>query len=195
MPLSEGEIAEIFFRTGAHLRGHFALSSGLHSGDYLQCARVLQHPAEAERLCRHLAGPFQGNGIRAVVGPALGGILVSYEVARALGARAMYCERKDGSLVLRREFRIEPGERVLLAEDVVTTGTSVREVIAALPPGIEIAGCVALADRSGGAAGKDLRLGRFLAALCSRFPTYPPAGCPLCGEGRPLVKPGSRPGP
>ncbi|MEK7271127.1 MAG: orotate phosphoribosyltransferase [Planctomycetota bacterium] len=192
MSLSDKAIADIFLRTSAHRKGHFLLSSGLHSADYLQCALVLEHPAEAEALGAHIAEMFRDQRIAAVVGPALGGILPAYVVARALGVRAMYCERdKAGAMVLRRDFQIVPGERILVAEDVVTTGKSTREVIAALPGPPVIVACVALADRSGGVdLGVPLR-----AAFRASFATYPPEACPLCRDGLPLVKPGSRPGP
>jgi len=183
------EILNIFRDCGALLEGHFLLSSGLHSSQYLQCALVLQYPAHAEPFCALLAAPFQGEGIQVVVAPALGGIIVAHEVARALGARALFTERVEGRMTLRRGFQISPGERTLVVEDVLTTGGSTREVMATVEEqagGVVGVGC--LVDRSGG-----IHLGvKQHALLHLNILNYSPQACPLCQEGKPLMKPGSR---
>jgi len=187
--LSPHEILKIFKDCGALLEGHFLLSSGLHSSQYLQCALVLQHPAHAERLCTLLAQPFQGQGIEVVAAPALGGIIVAHEVARALGARALFTERAEGRMTLRRGFQIASGERTLVVEDVITTGGSTREVIHVIEEyGGKVVGVGCLVDRSGESPFEVERYS--LAHL--EIPNYPAATCPLCKEGRPVVKPGSR---
>jgi len=191
MPDPREAILEVFREAGALLEGHFLLSSGLHSPKYLQCALVLQDPARAERLCSRLARAFADDRVETVVGPAMGGILVAYELARALGATAIFAEREEGRMRLRRGFRIEPGERVLLAEDVVTTGGSLREVLALVrEAGAEVVGVAALVDRT---SGRDPAFGMPLTALVQLdVPTHVPEECPLCREGVPVVKPGSR---
>ena len=191
MPDPREAILETFREAGALLEGHFLLSSGLHSPKYLQCALVLQDPARAERLCSRLARAFADDRVETVVGPAMGGILVAYELARALGARAIFAEREEGRMRLRRGFRIEPGQRVLLAEDVVTTGGSLREVLALVrEAGAEVVGVAALVDRT---SGRDPGFGMPLTALVQLdVPTHVPEECPLCREGVPVVKPGSR---
>jgi orotate phosphoribosyltransferase len=182
-------VLDQFREAGALLEGHFLLTSGLHSPKYLQCAQVLQNPALAERLCRQLARAFAEDRIACVVGPAIGGILVAYELARALGARTIYAERQDGRMTLRRGFAIRPGERVLLCEDVVTTGGSlleVRKVVTAA--GGQVIAVAALVDRT---SGRDTGLGMPLTALAKvDVPTYPPESCPMCQAGQPLVSPG-----
>ncbi len=192
--LSERELWELFESTGAVLRGHFLLSSGLHSPVYIQCAKLLQHPELAERVCRALAAKARALGpVQAVVGPALGGIMVAYELARALGVRGMFAEREGGRMSLRRGFEVSPGERVLIAEDVVTTGRSsleVAEVVRAA--GGEPVGIACLVDRRPDTAELTLPV---VSLLRIELETFPPEECPLCREGIPLVKPGSRPGP
>ncbi|MBM4019576.1 MAG: orotate phosphoribosyltransferase [Planctomycetes bacterium] len=189
MAADNTSVLDDFRRAGALLEGHFLLTSGLHSPKYLQCAQVMQHPALAERLCRRLAQAVAGSAPECVVGPAVGGILVAYELARALGARAIYAERMDGRMTLRRGFAIRPGERVLLCEDVVTTGGSLVEVRDAVSAaGGRVAAVAALVDRT---SGRDAGLGMPLTALLRvDVPTYRPDDCPLCREGRPLVSPG-----
>jgi len=191
MPDPREAILEVFREAGALLEGHFLLSSGLHSPKYLQCALVLQDPARAERLCSRLARAFADERVETVVGPAMGGILVAYELARALGATAIFAEREEGRMRLRRGFRIEPEQRVLLAEDVVTTGGSLREVLALVrEAGAEVVGVAALVDRT---SGRDPGFGMPLTALVQLdVPTHVPEECPLCREGVPVVKPGSR---
>jgi len=188
--LTKDEILMIFQNTGAMLSGHFLLTSGRHSDRYFQCAMVLQHPEHTGVLCRELAARFAGEKISAVVGPATGGIIVSYEVARALGVRGMFTEREGGVMKLRRGFYISPGERVLVVEDVITTGGSVREVVEVVRRlGGEVAGAGVLVDRSNGAV--DLGV-RTEALLTVEVLSYPPEECPLCRKGLPAVKPGSR---
>ncbi|SHE52358.1 orotate phosphoribosyltransferase [Desulfofundulus australicus DSM 11792] len=191
--LNHEEILSIFKKTGAMLTGHFVLTSGRHSDRYFQCARVLEYPRYCELLCRELVrkwGDGELAGVETVIGPALGGILVSYEVARVLGARSLFTERENGIMTLRRGFTLSPGERVLVVEDVITTGGSVREVIAvAREAGAQVAGVAVLVDRSNGNANLDVPL---RALLTIPVVTYSPEECPLCREGIPAVKPGSR---
>jgi orotate phosphoribosyltransferase len=191
--MSSGEqeaILDRFRRAGALLDGHFRLTSGLHSAGYLQCALVLQHPREAEACGAALAESLRALDVQTVLSPALGGIVIGQEVGRALGVRAIFAERQDGRLTLRRGFALQPGERVLVVEDVVTTGGSTRETIeVAREAGAEVVGAAAIIARSGGAEG----LGVPFHALASiSVPTYPPESCPLCQAGLPIVKPGSR---
>ena len=182
---------EIFREREALFDGHFVLTSGLHSTAYMQCARVLQHPDSAAELCAALADHWRDAGIDVVVGPATGGIIIAYEIARQLGVRAVFCERVDGAMkALRRGFHIEPGEKVLAAEDVMTTGGSVAEMVAAIEEmGGEIAGVCCLVDRGG-----LKRFGKYETAsvLAADLPTYQPDDCPLCKEGVPFDKPGSK---
>jgi orotate phosphoribosyltransferase len=190
MTLDASTVAERFRRVGALLDGHFRLTSGLHSPGYLQCALVLQHPREAEACGTALADRLRGLGARTVLSPALGGIVIGQEVARALGIRAIFAERQDGALTLRRGFTLEPDEPVLVIEDVVTTGGSTRETIAvARAAGARVVGAGAIIDRSGGRQQLDVP---FYALAEFSFPTYDPASCPLCLAGQPVVKPGSR---
>lgn len=183
-------ILDLFRRVGALLEGHFRLTSGLHSPGYLQCALVLQHPREAERCGAAIAERVGSLGAQAVLSPALGGIVIGHEVARALGVRAIFAERQDGRLMLRRGFTLAPGERVLVVEDVVTTGGSTRETIeVARAAGAEVVGAASIIDRSGG----HQNLGVPYHALATvALPTYEPDSCPLCAAGSPVVKPGSR---
>ena len=187
---------ELFERTGAYLRGHFRLTSGLHSAEYLQCAKVLAYPVYAERLGRELAQqlrPLVADApVSAVVSPAIGGIVIGHEVARALQARALFTERDTASnqMTLRRGFEVGPDDRVVVIEDVITTGGSTRDVIAALSSlGAHVLAAGSIIDRSNGRV--DLGLPRV--ALETLNPvTYDPENCPLCRQGLPVVKPGSR---
>lgn len=184
------EVMRLFQGCGAWLEGHFVLSSGLHSREYLQCALILQHSTLASRVCQALAERFIGDEVTCVIGPALGGILVSYETARQLGARALFAERVDGRLQLRRNFRIGPQDRVLVVEDVVTTGGSAEELIRLLEDtGATVIGVGALIDRSNGWASFDVK---FHALLSVEAKTFQADACPLCKEGVPVTKPGSR---
>ena len=179
-----------FEETGAILEGHFRLSSGLHSNRYLQCAKVLMHPDRAEALCRTLAAEWDGVRPDVVIGPAIGGIAFAYEMARAFGRPGMFAERQDGAFGLRRGFEIEPGCKVLVAEDVVTTGGSVREVLALLEKlGAERLGVVSLVHRGDGNP-FDVPFRSLLRVVPE---TWAPGACPLCADGIAAVKPGSRP--
>jgi len=178
----------------ALLEGHFRLSSGLHSAQYLQCARVLMDPVLAARLGADLAAALRdvpgADKPAAVVAPAIGGILVAHELARALGCRGLFTERQEGIMLLRRGFTLEPGEAVVVAEDVITTGGSTREVIDAVRTrGARVLAVGCVVDRSGGAADLGVPL-RSLLAL--DIPTYPPAACPMCAKGSKPEMPGSR---
>ena len=183
-------ILDLFRRAGALLDGHFRLTSGLHSPGYLQCALVLQHPGAAETCGAAIAEQVRGRAAQVVLSPALGGIVIGHEVARALGVRALFAERQEGTLTLRRGFALAPGERVLVVEDVVTTGGSTRETIeVARAAGAEVVGAAAIIDRSGGQRRLDVP---FLALATVSLPTYAPESCPMCQSGQPVVKPGSR---
>ena len=183
-------ILDCFRRFGGLLEGHFRLTSGLHSTGYLQSALVLQHPPEAEACGTALADEVRGLGAQVVLSPALGGIVIGYEVGRALGIRAIFAERQDDRLVLRRGFTLEPGEKVLVVEDVVTTGGSTRETIdVARAAGTVVVGAAAIIDRSGGQQRLDVPFHSLAEVL---LPTYEPESCPLCLTGQPVVKPGSR---
>jgi orotate phosphoribosyltransferase len=184
------EILDRFRRVGALLEGHFRLSSGLHSPGYLQSALVLQHPREAEACGAALADRVRDLGIQAVLSPALGGVVIGQEVGRALGVRSIFAERQDGALTLRRGFTLQPSERVLVVEDVVTTGGSTRETIdVARAAGATVVAVAAIIDRGGDQPKFDVAFHR-LATLA--LPTYQPESCPLCAAGIPVVKPGSR---
>ena len=183
-------VLDRFRRVGALLEGHFRLTSGLHSSGYLQCALVLQHPAEAEACGASIAERVRALSPDVVLSPALGGIVIGQEVGRALGVRAIFAERQDGTLILRRGFSIAPGEKVLVVEDVVTTGGSTQETIdVARAAGATVVGAATIIDRSGGKQRIDVP---FHALATIALPTYEPEQCPLCAEGRPIVKPGSR---
>lgn len=187
---------DLFEETGAYLRGHFRLTSGLHSPEYLQCAKVLAVPSYAERLGRELAeslGPsVADHKIDVVVSPAMGGIIIGHEVARALGVRSLFTERDAAAneMTLRRGFVVEPGQKAVVIEDVITTGGSTKEVIRLLQAmGVDVVAAGSIIDRSGGSA--DVGVPRI--ALQVLHPvTYDPADCPLCRDGMPVVKPGSR---
>ena len=188
--MTEAEVLTIFRRSGALLEGHFRLSSGLHSPGYLQCALVLQYPEHAEYVGQALAAKFSDDRVDAVVAPAIGGIVVAHETARAIGARALFTEREAGVMTLRRGFRLSRGERVLVVEDVVTTGGSTRETIEAVveADGVVI-GAGSIVDRSAGAV--DLGVRR-QSLLTLEVASYNLQDCPLCKEGVPFIKPGSR---
>ena len=180
----------VFKETGALLDGHFQLTSGLHSPRYLQCARVLQYPEHAEWIGRALAGEFAGDQIDVLVAPAIGGIIVAHETARAVGCRALFTERETGLMTLRRGVELNPGDRVLVVEDVVTTGGSTRETIEAVTAaGGNVIGAGSIVDRSNGAADVGVRR---VSLLTLDVPAYEPSDCPLCKQGLPVVKPGSR---
>jgi orotate phosphoribosyltransferase len=188
--LNADEVIDQFRATGALLEGHFQLSSGLHSTVYLQCALVLQFPERAEAFGRALAEKFQGQGIGLVASPAIGGIVIGHEVARALGARFVWTEREAGQMTLRRGFTIAPGEKTLIVEDVITTGGSTRETIDAVrKAGADVVGAASIIDRSGGSADVGVPL-TSLASL--RVLSVEFSVCDACKLGEPVVKPGSR---
>ena len=190
--MNAAAVLDLFRAFGALLDGHFRLSSGLHSSAYLQCALVLQHPRHAEGLGRAIAAVVSGLGANAVLSPALGGIVIGQEVARALDVRALFAERQDGGLRLRRGFHLGPEDRVLVVEDVVTTGGSTRETMeVARAAGAAVVGAAAIIDRG---TATDLGV-PFHALARIVVPAWDPAVCPLCAEGQPIVKPGSRPTP
>lgn len=183
-------VLDLFRRSGALLDGHFRLSSGLHSGGYLQSALVLQHPDLASQLGEALAERTRHLQPTAVISPALGGIVIGQEVARALGVRAIFAERQDGALTLRRGFTLSPQDRVLVVEDVITTGGSTRETIeVARACGADVLGAAAIVDRGGDPARLHVPM-HTLVKL--EVPAYPPESCPLCAKDIPVVKPGSR---
>ena len=187
--MTEEEILDLFRAHGALLEGHFVLSSGLHSDRYVQCALVLQYPALAEKLCAQLAERLRGLGAQRVAAPALGGIIVAHEVARALGLPALFTERQGEKMVLRRGFTLAPEEATVVVEDVITTGGSTRETMAAIEQaGGRVVGMGALVDRSGGATDFSLPKHSLLKIAISNFQ---PAKCPLCKSGTPAIKPGS----
>lgn len=179
-----------FRRTGALLEGHFVLTSGLHSPNYLQCALVLQHPREAEVFAQAIAKRFAGQRIETVAAPAIGGIIIGYEVARALGARSIWTERESGTMTLRRGFSLRAGESVLVVEDVMTTGGTTRETVEVMrAAGASVVGAASIIDRSGGRA--DVGVPRIALATLD-VPALAPSACPACQRGEPAVKPGSR---
>jgi orotate phosphoribosyltransferase len=188
-------ILGLFRQTGAYLGGHFRLTSGLHSPEYLQCALVLQHPAHAEALGAMLAAALRGQAgadrIGVVVAPAMGGLIIGHEVARSLGVRFLFTERDaEGKMTLRRGFSLVPGEAAVVVEDVITTGGSTREVVGILKDaGARPIAAGSIIDRSGGKA----EVGAPRVALATlEVIAYPPGDCPLCRQGLPLTKPGSR---
>lgn len=189
--MEQVEAKEIFEKTKAMLNGHFKLTSGRHSNQYFQCALVLQHPQHCEKLCKSLAQKFSQEKIDVVVGPAMGGIIVAYEVARALGVRSIFTERENGKMTLRRGFSLQEGEKVLVVEDVITTGGSVAEVIDLVTKQkAEVVGVGVLVNRSGGKADFGLPLKAMLEVEAI---SYDPEECPLCKEEKiPAIKPGSR---
>jgi orotate phosphoribosyltransferase len=185
------DFLDVFRASGALLEGHFRLSSGLHSNGYLQCALVLQHPKTAAALAERLAATAAAWAPDAVLSPALGGVVIGHEMARALGVRAMFAERQDRALVLRRGFAITPGERILVVEDVVTTGLSTRETMeVARAAGAVVVGAASLVNRSGSRADVGAPL---VSLVAIDLPTWEESACPLCAQGVPVVKPGSRP--
>src|SRR5436190_24361411 len=191
--MTRDEVLDLFRRSGALLEGHFRLTSGLHSPGYLQCALVLSQPDSAEALGRELAGRVRDVRATAVLSPAIGGIVIGHEVGRALGVRALFAERQDGQLTLRRGFTLSERDRVLVVEDVLTTGGSTRETMdVARAAGAQIVGAASIVNRSGG-PGNGVKFDVPLESLLDyTLPTYEPDKCPLCAQGLPVVKPGSR---
>jgi orotate phosphoribosyltransferase len=190
--MEQNEALELYRRTGAYLEGHFRLSSGLHSPAYMQSALVLQHPSDAAALGMGIAVNTKRFRPTVVLSPALGGLIIGHEVARALGVRAIFAERAGGTaLSLRRGFALLRGDRVLVVEDVLTTGKSTRETVdVARELGAEVIGVASIVDRSGGAIKFDVPS---FSLVQLEVPTYDPDTCPLCAQGIPVEKPGSRP--
>ena len=184
-------IEEILKETGTLLTGHFMLTSGRHSNQYMQCAKILQYPHYAEELIMPLADSFADDDIDVVLCPAVGGIIVAYELARQLGVKNLFAERENGKMTLRRGFALEQGSRVLIAENVITTGGTVREVMEIVhEQGAELAGVAVLIDRSMGCIDFGVKLS---VSYTADVKSWEADNCPLCKENRiPLVKPGSR---
>ena len=188
--MNSEQILEHFRQTDALLKGHFILSSGLHSPNYLQCALALQYPADAAKFGRAIAEHYANENIETVASPAIGGLIIGYAVAQALNVRFIWTERENGLMTVRRGFSVKKAERILVVEDVITTGGSTRECIAALETrGAKIVAAASIIDRSGGAA--DVGVPR-IALVSLEVPSYKPENCPLCERGDEAVKPGSR---
>ena len=188
--MDRAEMERIFKQTGLMLEGHFLLTSGRHSNRYMQCAKLFQYPEYSEMICKDLAGRFAGQKIDLVVGPAVGGIIMSYEMARQFNVPNIFAERENGAMTLRRGFSIPEGAKVLVVEDVVTTGRSVRAVMDIVAEAkAEVVGVCVVVDRSGGKIDFGVP---FEAAYETEIQSYEPSQCPLCEQGLELVKPGSR---
>ncbi|MBI3553223.1 MAG: orotate phosphoribosyltransferase [Elusimicrobia bacterium] len=189
--LAPNNIRDLFIDAGALLEGHFLLSSGLHSAQYMQCALLLAHPSLAARLGKALAA-VQKEKPDLVLSPAMGGLIIGQEVARALDLRHYFTERQDGVMTLRRGFSLKTGEKIVVVEDVVTTGKSSKEVMdLSRAMGAEIVGWLSIVNRSGADLALDVPL---KSLLKTTIPSFRPEDCPQCKEGRPFVKPGSRSG-
>ncbi len=189
--MTEQEIIDILKSSGALLTGHFQLRSGLHSDHFFQAALLLQYPDKAEIVCKHIAESFAGCGAETVISPAVGGLIVGQEMARAMHCRAIFADKEDGQLILKRGFALRPGEKVLVAEDVVTKGGRVQQTIDLVRSfGAEVVGVAVIVDRSGGEAKFDVPL--FKSALTLDLPTFDPAKCPLCAKNLPIDRPGSK---
>lgn len=186
--MQHDELMQILRETGTLRQGHFQLTSGRHSDQFLLCSQVMQHPRRLERIGAAMAAPFRDQGIQTVVGPAMGGVILAYEVARALGVRAVYTEKDgEGGMALKRGFTLEPGEKVLVVEDAVTTGGSIQKCIDAIKPkGVELVGVSIIVDRSGGAAGFGVPMHSLMKL---EIQSWLPGDCPLCRQGVPLVQP------
>jgi len=188
--LKPDQVLEKFRRAGALLEGHFQLTSGLHSTAYLQCALVLQYPEQAAEFGSAIAERFKEQHVQLVASPAIGGIIIGHEVARALGARFVWTERQAGIMTLRRGFSVLPNERTLVVEDVITTGGSTRETIETLRnAGANVIGAASIIDRSAGQVDVGVKL---ISLATLSVPSVDPSVCEQCERGEPLVKPGSR---
>ncbi|RXG63854.1 orotate phosphoribosyltransferase [Candidatus Atribacteria bacterium 1244-E10-H5-B2] len=186
------EVMKKFEQAGAIQKGHFKLTSGVHSDTYIQCAQVMQHPEFMHNLCSELGKKFRGDDIDVIIGPAIGGIIMAHVMARVLGpwVRAIFTERENGKMTLRRSFEINQREKVLVVEDVTTTGSSVREVMDIVKSRQgKVVGVGVLIDRSGGKVDFRIKTEKLLTV---DIKTYLPEECPLCKKGIPAVKPGSR---
>ncbi|MFA5793807.1 MAG: orotate phosphoribosyltransferase [Candidatus Brocadiia bacterium] len=187
-----GPDEKVFTKLEAVQKGHFLLTSGNHSDTYVQCSRILERPDVSAKLCKKLVQPWMNKGISLVAGPALGGIVLAYEAARPLKARAIYLERVDNQMTLRRGFAVKPGEKVLVGEDVITTGGSVKEVVDVITKnGGKVVGIISLVDRRPDKTADVLGY-KYNAVIRVSPPIYKPDQCPLCKQGIPAVKPGSR---
>lgn len=191
--MTNSETLAMFKSSGALLDGHFRLTSGRHSNSYFQCAKVLQYPEYLSAICGEIAAFFKESGITTVISPAIGGIVVGTEVGRQLGVKTIFAERKEGTMMIRRGFSIDPTEQVLVVEDVITTGGSVAEVIELVKAaGATVAGVASVVDRSNG----KVRLAdKQFSLLTMEVVSYAPEECPLCKEGIPIYAPGSRTNP
>ena len=195
MAIASADVERVFRESGALREGHFILASGRHSSLYLEKFQVLQHPADTEQLCAAIAFWARSLGVDSVAGPTTGGIILAHEVARQLGVRAIYAERREGApgREFRRGFALAPGERVLVVDDIMTTGGSIQETIDAVrSAGGTVAGAAVLVDRSGGATRLDVPV-HSLWRL--QIASYLPADCPLCAKGLPATHPGTTPAP
>ena len=192
MIIKTEEVMKKFEDAGAIQKGHFKLTSGVHSDTYIQCAQVMQHPGFMHNLCSELGKKFRGDDIDVIIGPAIGGIIMAHVMAQVLGpwVRAIFTERENGKMTLRRSFEINQGEKVLVVEDVTTTGSSVREVMDIVKSRQgKVVGVGVLIDRSGGKVDFGIKTEKLLTV---DIKTYLPEECPLCKKGIPVVKPGSR---
>jgi len=188
--MNNPSMLDMFKSTGALLEGHFRLTSGRHSNTYFQCAKVLQYPEHLSTVCSRIAGHFRESGVETVISPAIGGIVVGTEVGRQLGVKTIFAERKEGKMTIRRGFGLQKGERVVVVEDVITTGGSVAEVIELVEAaGAELVGVGSVVDRSNG---KVRLAGNQYSVLLMEVVSYSPEECPLCKKGIPLEAPGSR---
>lgn len=188
--LNNEQVLDIFRQSNALLEGHFRLTSGRHSNRYMQCAQVLQYPQHTTTLCTEIVEYFAAAGVEVVIGPAMGGIVVAFEVGRQLGVKAIFTERENGQMTLRRNFSIQPGQKVLVVEDVVTTGGSVFEVMEVVKAqGGDIVGVGVLVDRSNGTVDFGVPT---KAVMAMEVVSWEAEDCPLCAQGTPVVKPGSR---
>lgn len=188
--MTDQTVLQIFRETSALLEGHFLLRSGLHSQQYFQCALALQYPRHAETLCRALAEKLKATGATTVISPAMGGLFIGHEIGRALGLRHIFAEKNAaGKLELRRNFKIAPGEKLLVVEDVITKGGRVQETVDIVRQnGGDVVSVGVLVDRSEG----NVSFGAPVVSLCKlQIETFVPASCPLCKAGQPVVKPGS----
>lgn len=188
--MNKEQALEVLKRTGVMQEGHFRLTSGRHSDRYMQCARLFEYPWDSAEICAEIAATFKDDRVELVAGPAIGGIIIAYEIARALNVRNIFAEREEGKMTLRRGFHVEPGTRVLVVEDVVTTGGSAREVVELMKAaGAEVVGVGSVVDRSNGTVDFGVP---FHALVSMDVQSWEADNCPLCREGQPIIKPGSR---
>ncbi len=188
--ITQEEVLQMLKDKNAYLEGHFRLSSGRHAGKYMQCAKIMQYPEDFGKLCAELASYFKDENITLVAGPAVGAVIFSYEMGRALGVKTIFAEREDGVMTFRRGFEVSPEDRVLVVEDVITTGGSCKEVIKAVQAiGATVVSAASIVDRSAGKVDMGVP---FKALLSMEIESYEEDECPLCKQGMPIVKPGSR---